>query len=652
MRKRPPAAAMSLFSYLDGLVCTMGALILLLLLTTHRIRQQVVADYQSQSETTVAAAPSFADDDLEARKREIAAQLAAHQQSVAEHEAATKAQHAAWQAKLDDLARLNQQLAGQVSQKRSIVDNENAAVAQVAGERDKLAALMTAAAQHKDQILLTESELRQQAEDLLRLRENCLKKIDSAKVQQALQKPVFEIVAHDGNSGTDRRPILIECTADSLTFASEGIRLTAATLNEFSADVNPLLAGTEALLTYWTLVDSQAGRSKSSGPYVLMIVRPGGTVAFYVARKYLEKLNQDFGYELVTADAEFKWPPADPQAVEVCQRAIDRVLAGQRPEQKPTGSGMGPGGGGAMARRGPGSGGTGLGGTGSSNAGQPGGEMGGGAHKSAEDQIVGADGEFSLAEVEQLKNAQPGDSIDMLGPEWSQRRRAAQAAAGAAGQGSEQGTETAAGANAARGNSATKPTGPGGRPQSAAGQKEDGRPGSEDGASTKPAPGTEQPEGMPIPNFNPNPQQSRGAGKSGSGKPGERQMPPPPLTQAQQQSNWNDDGGEQRKWGRSQPTGAIGIERSLTLHLQSDRIKIEDGETLGLPVEMSRPEFQEAVSFMIDSHAQSWGSPPAKFFWRPSLKVKIHPGGNQHYPRLKELLDHWGLSYKVEHVLD
>jgi hypothetical protein len=96
----------------------------------------------------------------------------------------------------------------------------------------------------------------------------------------------------------------------------------------------------------------------------------------------------------------------------------------------------------------------------------------------------------------------------------------------------------------------------------------------------------------------------------------------------------------------------IGIERTISFHLRSDRMSIDDGPESGIPVEMTRPEFQEIVAAMIEVHAQTWGDPPPKFFWRPALKVIIHPGGNQHYPRLKELLDHWGLSGKVEHVLD
>jgi hypothetical protein len=55
-------------------------------------------------------------------------------------------------------------------------------------------------------------------------------------------------------------------------------------------------------------------------------VRPEGTIAFYVARLYLQALNLPFGYELVGSDQEFTWPQTDPRLVQTCRQAIDEVL--------------------------------------------------------------------------------------------------------------------------------------------------------------------------------------------------------------------------------------------------------------------------------------------------------------------------------------
>jgi len=696
---------MSLFSYLDGLVCTMGALILLLLMTTYRIRQQVVAEFAEKSRPAAAAPQSPPEslplpsnvDELALRQREIDLKQQEHAQAVAKHESTLKARHAAWQAKLDQFAETNQTLSSQVAQTRLQVEDQNASLSRLQSERDRLAGLMSSARKHAVEVNGTERELQQQAEDLLRLRETCLKKIDAAKVQQALRNPVFEIVAHDGNSGTDRRPILIECTAESLIFASEKIRLSAATLNEFTPDVNPLLAGTEALMTYWTLVDSREHPGKP-GPYVLMIVRPGGTVAFYVARKFLERMNQEFGYELVTANAEFKYPPPDPQAVEVCQRAIDRVLHGDRPLQFPGNSGFGSGNGNepgiSPQRRGQPSGNSALGsGLPAERTGAP-----GGGHE----QIVGSDGAFSLPEVEQLRNATPSDSIGMLGPEWSHSRQSGRQSdrtrqstppsgrtmpqtddqagtpeqrltpngvtnSGAAPGALEKYREELAGkagSENARRSEQPIDSNLSGQPQA------EGEPGSSHPFSSQAdadaefsqaisgrnrlrnSAGGRPPEMAPPPNFN-GARSLATEGMSGSGSDSASAMPPGSFQSMSSRSNsFRNDGGEKKRWGHSQPSGMIGIERTISFHLRSDRMSIDDGPESGIPVEMTRPEFQEIVAAMIEVHAQTWGDPPPKFFWRPALKVIIHPGGNQHYPRLKELLDHWGLSGKVEHVLD
>ena len=149
------------------------------------------------------------------------------------------------------------------------------------------------------------------------------------KTETAEQADKFQLVPYVGSSPTRRRPVIIECEANTVRFVSEGITLSARDVSGFTSEYNPVRAGTEALLAYW-----EAKRQASSSlaamqpePYLLFVIRPGGTVSYYVTRRMLEGLNVDSGYELVTQSQELVWPVSTPEAHTACQEAIDEVLS-------------------------------------------------------------------------------------------------------------------------------------------------------------------------------------------------------------------------------------------------------------------------------------------------------------------------------------
>jgi hypothetical protein len=141
-------------------------------------------------------------------------------------------------------------------------------------------------------------------------------------------KTKYAVIPFDVRSGTTRRPILIECTDTGLRFVSEDIVITPADLEGFTDKYNPLLAGAGALVKYWLVRNQQQENpDQEPEPYVLLIVRPSGTVAYYVAMKMLSSMKQPFGYELVDETLQLQPLPADPLAKEACQQAIAKLLA-------------------------------------------------------------------------------------------------------------------------------------------------------------------------------------------------------------------------------------------------------------------------------------------------------------------------------------
>jgi hypothetical protein len=105
------------------------------------------------------------------------------------------------------------------------------------------------------------------------------------------------------------------------------------------------------------------------------------------------------------------------------------------------------------------------------------------------------------------------------------------------------------------------------------------------------------------------------------------------------------------RWGSGGST--IGLEQDVKVHVYLDRIIIgENRAALGIALGESKQQVVEKVSSRIEQVVADWGEPPKRFHWLPRLRFIVHPGGNQHYERLKDPIKQWGLSSTVEFSLD
>lgn len=149
------------------------------------------------------------------------------------------------------------------------------------------------------------------------------------KVRQEIQgrKPAYALVPYDGQSGTRRQPIYIECTADRVIIQPEGIGLTGTDFQEPLGPGNPLAASLRTIREY----RQSQGVPGQGNPYPLLIVRPGGAESYAAAREALNGWDDEFGYELVDEDTELAYPPADrflaKRLIETVELARRRKLA-------------------------------------------------------------------------------------------------------------------------------------------------------------------------------------------------------------------------------------------------------------------------------------------------------------------------------------
>lgn len=139
----------------------------------------------------------------------------------------------------------------------------------------------------------------------------------------------YAVVPYEGPNQTRRRPIYLECRADSVVLQPENIVFTEADFDGPLGPGNPLAAALRAVREQLSL---QGGIDPRNGtePYPLLLVRPSGISAYYAARAAMKSWSSEFGYEMIGDDWSMQFPPADANLA----RAVDQAVKIARVEQE------------------------------------------------------------------------------------------------------------------------------------------------------------------------------------------------------------------------------------------------------------------------------------------------------------------------------
>jgi hypothetical protein len=150
------------------------------------------------------------------------------------------------------------------------------------------------------------------------------KLLAEARAQFDSDRPVmYSVVPYSGPNGTKRRPIYVECTRGRITIHPHQITLTAKDFPPPLTTGNALDAALSAVRQYYL----RNGLDDLGAPYPLLIVRPDGAEAYAVCRRAMENWDEEFGYELVTADKQLDFGPADDQ---LKQEIISAITAAKQ----------------------------------------------------------------------------------------------------------------------------------------------------------------------------------------------------------------------------------------------------------------------------------------------------------------------------------
>lgn len=297
---RRQAIGVALFPFLAVLICTMGALIVLLVLLVQQASldaQEIVKDRARSKVPAVdplAAERRVAQEKVEDedwRKNILEQQRAGRAEELAD--ARLKVQHLE-----DHINRLRDQAHTLMARAEEIDRGQAAKAPNLTAEQTELARLQAEIARRK-------AELDEKKKDL-------------AKKDRA-----YALIPYDGPNGTKRRPIYIECTQRGVILQPEGFILGP---EDFSGPLNPgnpLDAALRAIREMW---------KKSGEPgecYPLLVVRPDGIVAYQAARQALRGWDDEFGYELVDDGKKLDFGGPNP----AMQRALEQIVGTARQRQ-------------------------------------------------------------------------------------------------------------------------------------------------------------------------------------------------------------------------------------------------------------------------------------------------------------------------------
>ncbi len=276
----------SLFPFLAVLICTMGALIMLLVLFMEQARQ---AGVQSQ--------------DLERLQKE-------HQEIQMAIEDQT------WRREV--LQQQRAELLAQLSQQREQLAHLEAHIRELETELEKVRTQIEkwkTLHQHRQD---TSRELDKRREELERKLAAAKAAWEEARQRAANRTARYRIVPYPGPNGTTRRPIYLECTAQGVILQPENIVLPVEDFEEPLGAGNPLDTALRTAARYYR----QHSADGNEQPYPLLIVRPDGVLAYAAARQAMVSWEEELGYELVSAELLLDYPPPDPQLAQLLEQAI------------------------------------------------------------------------------------------------------------------------------------------------------------------------------------------------------------------------------------------------------------------------------------------------------------------------------------------
>ena len=268
-KRRSESTAIAIFPFLAVLLCTVGALVLILVVTVSNSRSSAKRNTEAAMEELKDASNlmQVVSEELEAQRESLKAKVEHRRRDLTDIE--------------DHIARLTKTFE-QLTTKIDLIQSE-------ASQSD------TSRTAKSTEISALRKEIDQKKRDLIGEIE-----------KQKNRKPAFAVIPYVGPNGTSRRPVYLECTEKGVIIQPEGLMISLNDLKPPFGPGNPLDAALRVLRHAYQQTDSTFGITQP--PYPLLIVRPDGIQTYALAREAMSGWDDQFGYELVDSDMDLTFP--------------------------------------------------------------------------------------------------------------------------------------------------------------------------------------------------------------------------------------------------------------------------------------------------------------------------------------------------------
>jgi len=283
-KRRGDETAPALFPFLAVLLCTIGALVLMLVLTITNSHASAKRD----AETALTEVQDSSDiihvvsEELIAQREAIKKQVERRRKDLADIE--------------DHIARLTNSLE-QLASKLERIQNESTQTE-------------TTRTETSDEVAALRKEIDEKKQELIDEIEN-----------QKKRKPAFAVIPYVGPNGTSRRPVYLECTKDGVVIQPEGLLISLNDLKPPLGPGNPLDAALRVLRLAYQQRDKNFGITQP--PYPLLMIRPDGIHTYALAREAMRGWDDQFGYELIDSEMNLAFPAGLPGLKEELAKTID-----------------------------------------------------------------------------------------------------------------------------------------------------------------------------------------------------------------------------------------------------------------------------------------------------------------------------------------
>lgn len=298
----------SLFPFLAVLICTMGALVVLLVVVVQQARVQA----------------SVIKEEQRAVSKEVSEDQVPEYDGPLDEE--IEADHLQWRVEI--LREQRQEILEEFEKRRALLTHLESHIRELEDEAKVIQAELAALAHRSNSVeplQAKEAELARQRQAIADSR----RQVEKLRAEKSGQ-PAFAIMPFGKGNGTRRRPIYLECVERGIIIQPEGILLRNEDFEGALGPGNPLDAALRTIREYWKKSDPVG----AANAYPLMVVRPKGTNAYGHGRIAIKAWDDEFGYELIDDRVELAFPEKSPALEGVVRLAIEDARQRQKVLQR------------------------------------------------------------------------------------------------------------------------------------------------------------------------------------------------------------------------------------------------------------------------------------------------------------------------------